>query len=301
MTTISHIKACLGEDAAKYAANKHRGGSSGNKGTRYEDFFMAYKVVKAAAFLVKDPEAPDPHVQGQVFGFVDDVRIATNVGTEYFQLKNKTEGVSWSSGNHSIAKDFEYQVVLSQHCGEPEPRTTLVVPSTELVSALKQCMPDEIQKHTQVEHFPWSGTVNRLVLECSELRETLSTLANVETPTPDVLSGVFGAMLMACCEHPNGATTCELAACVRNMYPGLLRLLPITEDWERCFRPEFKGVLDAINGLVYGAKRGYFYWMCAGTSGVFSASILSEEFARFQEDIIQSMPKSFEKFEEVLP
>lgn len=62
---IAAIEDCLGKDAAKYAANKHRGGSSGAKGARYEDFFLAVKVAEAAAALVDDPDAEWPHVKGQ--------------------------------------------------------------------------------------------------------------------------------------------------------------------------------------------------------------------------------------------
>lgn len=301
MSTNADITACLGEGPAKYAANKHRGGSSGNKGTRYEDFFIAYKAVEAAVRLLTDHNAPNPHIKGQDdVGFVDDARIASDTATDYFQLKNK-DAVSWTAGKHPIATDFGYQMTLSKHVGEPAPTTNLVVPTAELAAKLQEGIPTEIKDHTQVHHFPWSVTANRLVLESANLREWLTKLAHVDAPTNEALSGAFGTFLMASIEYPDGATASDLADLATRMYPGQLRLLPITEDWEQHLNPGFTRVLAGIPGLVYGAKRGFFYWSGFGTSGVFGSSVLSEEFKNFQNDIVQIGPKTFEEFEEVLP
>lgn len=294
------IEKCLGQAVAKYAANKQRGGSSGNKGTRYEDFFMAYRVAQEVAAIVNDPAYPDPHVQGQCIGLVDDLRIAASQSTKYYQLKNQ-EKVSWTAGDHPIAKDFAYQRTLSQYLKEPSPSTTLVVACKMLAASLTEAVPEDIVDHTQVEHFPWFVTPNRLVLEFPQLREHLSALAHTEHPTDDVLSAVFGMLLIACFNHPDGASACEIARKAGEMLPSQLRPLPTTEDWESYIDPNFKQALDAIHGLVYSVKRGFFHWAGFGTSGVFGSSVLSDEFKQFQNDIVQHPPKTFENFEGVLP
>lgn len=300
MATNADIAACLGEGPAKYAANKHRGGSNGNKGTRYEDFFIAYKVVEAAVSLLTDPTAPNLHIKGQDdVGFVDDARIASDMATGYFQLKNKNS-VSWMAGRHPIATDFGYQATLSKHIGEPTPSTNLVVPTAALAAELRESIPADIKDHTQVHHFPWSVTANRLILESANLRKWLAKLSHVDAPTDDVLSGAFGMFLMANLECPDGATVSELTDLATKMFPGQLRLLPITEDWEQRLTPAFTQVLAGIPGLKYSAKRGFFCWSGFGTSGVFGSSVLSEEFKNFENNIVQIGPKTFEEFEEVL-
>ncbi|HEX7815800.1 hypothetical protein [Dyella sp.] len=298
MATNAQIKACLGVDAARYAANKHRGGSSGNKGTRYEDFFMAFKVAEAAArWMVGES---NPHVKGQDEGFVDDLRLGSDDGTAYFQMKNQ-EAVSWTAGEHPIATDFQYQHKLSVFMNEPAPSTNLVVPAATLANTLGESIPVDIKSHSAVVHFPWTRTANKLVLELPALREHLAVLSHVEKPTDDALTGTFGALLMACIEFPDGATVSQLLGKAAGLFPGQIRLLPDDQDWERHFDLRFRQVLDRIEGLMYGASRGFFQWTAFGTSGVFAQSVLSEEFALFQNQIVKLQPKTFEAFEEALP
>lgn len=300
MATHNDIETCLGTDVAKYAANKQRGGSNGNKGTRYEDFFMVHRIAQEVAAIIKVPTYPDPHVQGQCTGLVDDLRVASPQATQYYQLKNK-ESVSWNAGDHPIAKDFAYQKKLSDYLNEPNPNTTLIVADSSQASDLLASVPADIGDHTDVEHFPWFAAPNRLVLELPELRENLSALSHIDNPTDDVLSGVFGMLLMACLNLPEGAKASEIAQTAAKQVPGQLRPLPATQDWESYLTLEFKLVLDAIHGLVYSIKRGVFHWSGFGTSGVFRSSVLSEEFKQFQNDIVQREPKTFEDFEGVLP
>ncbi len=300
MASHEDITACLGQEAAVYAANKHRGGRNGNKGTRYEDYFIAYKVVEAAVNLFEDQDAHNPHIQGQVYGFVDDARIASANATDYYQLKNK-DSVSWTSGDRPLATDFEYQYSLSIRLEEPEPSTALVVPEPTLAQNLKKSVPDSIKRYTAVYCFPWCETANRLVYESEELRERLAKLSHVENASNDTLYSVFCALLMACMEKPEGATVEELLNCASQINPIQLRLLPATEKWEQHLRDDVKKILAKIDGLVYGAKRGVFYWSCFGTSGIFESNVLSKEFKDFQDSIVQLNPKTFDEFESLLP
>lgn len=294
------IEACLGADVAKYAANKQRGGSNGNKGTRYEDHFIATKVVETAVAWLEGLVDDKTHIQGQVYGFVDDARIASQEATNYFQLKNK-EAVSWTSGDHPLATDFLYQVKLSAHLKEPKPSTALVVSSSGAAEELRTSIPDDIKPHTSVHHFPWCQTANRLVLECVELRERLAKLVHLENATPDTLYGVFCMLQMACIEKPEGATIQELLDCASKISPCQLRLTPISTNWEEHLLPDVHNVLAQIDGLQYGAKRGFFYWSGFNTSGIFEANVLSEEFRDFQNNIVQFKPKTFEEFERLIP
>lgn len=300
MAEDADIRACLGDQAAQYAANKHRGGSGGNKGTRYEDYFIVCKVVEAAVALLDDPTASNPIVQSQVYGFVDDVRIADASGTGYFQLKNKGTA-SWTAGTHPLVTDFAHQAALATYLGEPSPYTNLVLSSAELAAAMLNDIPDMIRHHTNVLYFPWYSTFNRHVLEHDELRQQLAKLATTDNAPNDVLTGILGALLMACLVKPEGATILELLTEANRMFPSQLRLMPAEQNWEHYLLDDFHSVLAKVEGLVYGAKRGFFYWSGFGTSGVFGSNVLSDEFKEFQNDIVQFKPKTFEEFEKFLP
>lgn len=294
------IEACIGGDAVTYAKNKHRGGSAGAKGTRYEDLFLAVKVAEAIVRVSDDPNEEWPHVVGQAFGFVDDARIATTKSTEYFQLKNKLD-VSWLAGQHPIVDDFKHQYKLAYHLNEPQPSTCLVVAYEEQRKSLQDGMPAEIEAHSTVQFFPWFETANRLVIERAEIQELLRKLAKVEQPTLDELAGVLYVLIMGCIEHPDGASAEDVVACAARMCPGQLRSLPVSENWEQHLNSEFKQILARIPGLAYGAKRGFFHWSAFGTSGVFRQNCLSDEFREFQQQIVNSAPETFEDFERVLP
>lgn len=300
MTTETQIRALLGEDAANYASNKHRGGRSGVKGGRYEDFFMAYKVIEAAMPLIDGYETDHPHIRSQILGFVDDLRIGSKAATAYYQLRNRGTA-SWGAGQRSLEDDFALQFKLATSIREPLPTTHIVVPTSQLAAVLTESLPSTIRSHTQVHEFPWTETANNLVLRDQALRQRLIKLSNAEAPTNDVLSGTFCAILAACNEHPEGASADAFIDTACRLFPGQIRLLPAAEDWEARLHPEFVATLDRIQGLAYGAKRGFFYWSGFGTSGIFSCAVHSDEFRQFQDQIVQSPPATFEEFERALP
>lgn len=300
MADRSDVEACLGAAVAIYFANKRRGGDAGNKGTRYEDYFVACKVAQAAAALMDDVAANDPHVSTQVGAFVDDARFATPTATGYYQLKNANT-VTWTTGDNPIATDFAWQFRLCSHLREPAPTTSLVVSSTDLAADLRESIPDVIKSHTQVVHFPWTVTLNRLVLESEEIRRHLSALANVENASNDVLSGVMYALMNAVIEKPEGDTIRGLLAHAAKLFPSQLRALPVEEDWHRHLREEFTQVLANIEGLSYRAARGFFHWSGFGMSGTFASDVTSDAFKAFQDDIVRRNPATFEAFEKVLP
>lgn len=300
MVERADIVACLGQDAATYFANKRRGGNAGNKGTRYEDHFVAYQIAKAAAALFDNAGAADPHIRAQVDAFVDDVRIATASTTDYYQLKN-ADAINWTAGEHPIATDFALQMRLCEHLAEAAPSTTLVVSFADLAATLRECIPAAIRAHTRVEHFPWAATLNRLVLESDEIRRVLSKLANLENASNDVLSGVLYALMNACLEKPDGGTVRELLAQAARLFPSQLRVLPADEDWSGHLREDFTHILANIEGLSYGAARGFFHWSGFGTSGIFGSNVSSDAFKAFQDDVVRHRPATFEEFEKVLP
>lgn len=300
MTVEDDILAYFGADLARYVANKHRGGLSGTRGTRYEDHFAVWVLARAAVALIDDPSSNDPHMASQVSGFVDDLRVSSEASTDYYQLKNAAT-VSWTSGEHPIAKDFEHQFVLSGHRGEPAPRTHLIVSDPALVEPLSARIPESIRDHTSIADFPWLETANRLVLTYAPLREILARLAHVENPRDDTLAGVFYMLCSAYLETPRGDHVRSILDRARGMFPGQIRTFPISTAWEDALLPAFVAVLAGIQGLEYGAERGFFHWSGYGTQGVFGSDVTSDGFRTFQATVIDSRPSTFEAFEALLP
>ncbi len=193
------------------------------------------------------------------------------------------------------------QFRLSTYLQESAPRTTLVVSSSEIAASLNASVPQAIQAHTSVRHFPWTVTANRLVLEDPQLQAWLKELVHSPDATKEALCGAFGALMMACINKPDGASVEELLADASLFYPGTIRLFPTKKDWQGQLSVDFTKILATIPGLVYSADRGFFRWKAYGTSGIFGSSVLSEEFAKFQDIVVRTAPKTFEEFEGVLP
>lgn len=300
MAIEDDVQACLGADIARYFANKHRGGSSGERGKRYEDHFAVWLLAEAAVASLDIPSSCDLHISSQVPGFVDDLRVSCATSTRYYQLKN-AETVSWSAGLHPIASDFAYQIVLSRHVVEPAPTTHLVLATEDLAVALRGNMPSGIAGHTTVIHFPWAETANRLVLTYLPMRSLLAQLAHVEDAPIDTLSGVFYALSAAFLESPNGDRVHDVLDRARRMFPGQIRMLSPQAGWVASLSPAFTAVLAGIRGLAYGAERGFFHWSGYGTQGVFPSDVTTGAFSDFQNSVIASHPSTFEAFEALLP
>lgn len=296
-TMIDAIRSHFGDAGIKYVANKHQGGKNGNKGIRYEDYFIGTKIVEAAVRLVDDWNAENPHIQGQYFCFVDDVRIQTKTKTSYYQIKNALN-VSWDS----LKDDFKKQYELSTKLTEPDPITNIIVSCDNLADKLKKSIPEGIKKHSFVYYFPWHGSVNKLVLEDKCIQGELSKLAYIEQPTLDILIGVFHALIAGFNNYPCGASVKEILQDVRKMYPCQLRLFPSTLDFKKeQLKPQFQSTLDRIQGLTYSIERGGFHWFGFGMSGFFGTDHKSKsQFEKLQNQIIEKEPKEFDEFEKIL-
>ncbi|WP_157903250.1 hypothetical protein [Cupriavidus malaysiensis] len=290
----------FGEASLSYARNKHRGGQSGKKGTRYEDYFATLRVAEIAAEHVKiGGKKPDwPKIEGQAVGFVDDLVLSSVAETQHSQCKN-SPSVTWSGGEHPIAGDFAMQHDLAAATGKPDPRMELVVSDSELAEKLRNCIPDNIEPYSSVRLFPYATTANRLVLEDKEIQRTLAHLTRAEEPELDELSETFQAILLSWIETDGQCSIGELLARAGKQSPQLLRTFPITDGVEH-LSPGFVAALAAVNDLKYSVKRGFFSWYSSGTSGIFPHDCGTEEFARFQKRVIKNAPSNFDAFWDLL-
>ena len=294
-TFIQEVNACLGEDVAKYVRNKRKGGNNNKKGSRYEDFFCAAKLSEIAAKCITENCQDWPELCEQSDSIIDDLLVKYLHSELYYQLKNVSR-LSWHSGKHPLAKDFEYQHKLCLHKGINSYRMTLVVSKQALAQQMSNDLPLNIETYTNIELFPFSnGSINRLIAEHHPLRENLKYLTRVEDPTDDELEGAFGALL--CALIAQNKVSCSKAIFKRGQQqsPQLLRLLPEQAEDFQC-DPRFEETLARIGGLVWNLKRGFFTWSIQEFSGVLEYNCLSEDFTRFQQRVIQSSPSNFSEF-----
>jgi len=289
----------FGTDILTYVANKKRGGDSGRKGTRYEDFFFLYKAAEIAVKYLAAPK-PWPTVRGQVFGFVDDVVVIEPNRTDYYQLKN-VKSITWTSGDHPLEVDFYNQYTVAQALGQPNPMTHLVVSDRTLKGSLEAAVPQNIRSYSSVIYFPYSeGSLNRLVLESDELQVVLKSLSKHSNPTLDQIEGVFGVLAMSLWQHPDGGEVDTLLHAANQRLPNLLRSLEVVDE-KQFVIPEFENTLAGIPGLTYSFDKGFFSWSAFGMSGIFDTDCASAEFAKFQADVVQAQPGVFDDFEGLLP
>lgn len=293
----SDIESLFGREARDYVANKQRGGVSGQKGTRYEDYFVAFKVAEIAAEHISTSNAPWPTIGSQMVGFVDDVVVEDATSTTYFQLKN-VQSLSWKRGSHPLEIDFKCQFALaSEKWGKPSPYTELVVSSETLHATLTAAIPAPIAAHSRVSFFPYcEGGINQYVLTHPGLQECLKALAKSENAHLDELEAVLGVLILASSYvSPEGGRVDDIIRKTRRNFPHQLRSL--VADTEQLLEPEFRAALDAIPGLSYSVERGFFRWEGFGTVGTFRVDCEHEDFARFQTEIIAKQPQTFDDFE----
>lgn len=298
---MSAINDLFGSEDVNYVEHKHRGGSSGAKGTHYEDVFLALKVAEAVADLVDGISSEWPHITGQYRCFVDDVRISLSTKTEYFQLKNHTTIPSWTSGVHPIAEDFHKQYQLSMKLEEPNPATILVVPEVTFLKTLRQTMPEHIRSFSSVYRFPSFKSPDLYVWEVGWVEVMLRKLSIDGNAEIDQLVGLLGALLMACQASHHGSSAGDIVDHVARMHPSQIRVIPDQQDWKLLLRPDFQKILAQIPDLDYRIERGFFQWSGLGMSQTFVFNCLSKEFNRFQEAVESRRPTTFEEFEEMLP
>lgn len=109
---------------------------------------------------------------------------------------------------------------------------------------------------------------------------------------------VFGVLLLACINHPEGCRVDQLIKFANSLQPSQIRTL---DDGALPLLEEFVSVLAGISGLTYDIERGFFSWSGFGTSGVLGFDCSSAEFKQFQDVVIQKQPKTFDDFELLIP
>ena len=301
MTIYSTIETHFGEDVAVYIRNKHTGGHSGKKGSRYEDFFLVYKVAMAIADMVSGKyPGVIATISSQTPSILDDVCVSSSQQTEHYQCKN-VEGITWQSGVHPLITDFEYQFRLSAILKETNPTTHLVLSCPQLANNRRADIPEQIAIHTKVEYFPWYERPNVLVQQHRELRDQLAQISIRPNPSLDILANIFAYILGAAVVAAPNSSASDLWEMAHTLGPSSIRRPDHLPSIDSRVIGEFEIILGNIPGLNYIISHGIFTWSGFGLDGVISSDVSSPTFQTFQESIIKGRPQTFDDFEALLP
>lgn len=295
LPSLSDFEGSLDDKTIRYLNNKNRGGENGSKGCIYELIYLASVAAKLLCEFEVTPTSKFPRLHWQLIGFVDDACVEHEDTTEFYQIKN-VQSLSWTTGEHPIYEDFELQYQVSSKVGSPSPCTSLVVPDIALQVKLTAEIPDTIKLHSNVHYFPYlDGSLNRIVQENDEVRDSLKQITRSENPTIDQLEAVLGVLYLACMHTKGGKSLWQMYEVASRQHPNQLRLF---EEFN--VMPEFEDALNRIRNLSYNFDRGFFNWSALGTSGTLGVSCANEKFVEFQKRVIQRQPTTFDALEEFL-
>lgn len=143
----------FGADILSKIQNKHRGGVSSRKGSRYEDQFLLHKLLQVA---VDNNDWDNHRLSCQNLDFLDDVcyeNLSTKAKHNY-QLKNSSGSVAdWDSEISQLAR-FQYETDLKFHC-MTESYSYLVVSDERKANNNKEKIPEDLINYAKCEYFPY--------------------------------------------------------------------------------------------------------------------------------------------------
>ena len=297
MYTSQDIERCFNAATRQYLENKNRGGSSGQKGTRYEDYFAVYKIAQLAPQILETGLVV--YFTGQILAFVDDLIIdIPSQPLQHYQLKN-SKTVSWSTGPHPIQDDFANQHHLNQAVCTRASQLFLLVADATLAATLDATIPSMVRAFSQVLFFPHSPDILTVVEQVPDFRAALVYLSAFEAPEPDkidfVAKALIGAWITSSAFSPLGH---DLLTQAQSQSPQYIRSFQPDLDLD----PKVKEILQNIEDFEYNLAKGFLHWDYANglQSGTPPYSIETDTFRRLQERIKDRRPTTFEELENLL-
>ncbi len=289
------IEQVFDADTLKYLQRKNSGGMSGREGTRYEDYFVVYKLAELAPAMLEDWLIV--YFSGQLLTFVDDLIIdIPSEPLQHYQLKNSRR-VEWKAGPHPIQDDFANQQLLNQSFLARDSQLYLVVSDPNTSSQLSSCIPPAIAPFSQVLHFPYLPIVD-LLAQIADFRDAVVYLSAFEKPQPDKLEYAAYALLGAWLDSSGIVSGQQLLLKAQKQTPQYIRSF----EFDLALDPEVEKILSQIEDFKYNLAKGFLHWEYADglQSGTPPYSIDTDNFHRLQERIKILRPTTFEELEILL-
>jgi hypothetical protein len=297
----SDISSLFGTSESKRILARNLGGKSGQKGSRFEDFFATYKLAEQLSKSYRKGMFADRSrttVHSQLLAFVDDVIVQRRKTRSawHYQLKNAAI-VSWDAGSPSLADDFDRQRRLCRHTGV-NGRSYLVVSS----GILRQKLDNErIAKQIScngVLEFPFVN-FDVLVQTWLPFRSALIcispfTFSDVQS---DKLRALANIILGAWVSAPNELSISELAHALERTPTAFARPLAGTAK----LPVDVRAIFRRIPGFRFKVRKGFLFWSCGPVdNGIYPFSMRTKEFGNLIKRLRKTRPRCFEDIEEQL-
>lgn len=288
----SHHK--LGWNKLKKLKNQTRGGESNEKGGRHERYFAVFQLAKHFPVALR----ADVTINHQAEAYVDDlVVINKSEGTKFsYQLKDSAT-VSWR-GKRGIVGYFTQQHILdAEYHGIPAAITVLVLGNKKAFDKLSSNIPKEIDAHTEVLYFENCESPNKLLLCHSEFRSSIEQLC--VSSDLNQLEMIVQGLLGAWEAHKSTVQDLELIVqkAIAQMKPNVFKNF---DGHEVELNPDFKAIVDSIDGLSYEVTNGGFKYTFHSRNGVLEGLVNPEEFEGLCEKVILCKPNTAMELMEVL-
>jgi len=279
---------------------RHTGGVSGQKGTRFEDFFAVFKLVEELSFCYRNGSTRYKNVRraivrAQVFAMIDDVAVEVRKPriAEHYQLKNARQ-VSWGSGRNSLAEAFLQQKRLCNKV-KVKSRLYLVVPNQALRTRLQNSASSGLSKCATVAVFPF-GSIPLLVQMHKPLRKALIKLSPFRKAS--VENDKLLSLAKFVCGHwfaaNNKLSINDLAMAMEKEAGAFCRPMKGT----RPMPSDIDKLLSRIPRFKWKLHKGFLFWSYGKTdSGRYPHHCWTREFDRLLARIQQHRPDSFEAIE----
>lgn len=297
MYSREEIESLFGTDSVERIDARHKGGESGQKGTRFEDYFATHLLASRLGEAYGQKGFRDHNeitFHSQAYAFVDDlvVELKGKGLVEHYQLKNASS-VSWGSGEDSIGVDFASQGELCSKKGL-KGRLFLVVSSKSQRRKLDEKRKAKNINCEKVLYFPYA-IPNNLLLTYKPFRHALVKISpfHKKDAENDKLSALATFLLGTWVAAPNKLALEELAkkleesGCpARPM--GRTRKLP----------SDVAKILKVIPGFKFWIRKGYLFWEWRQTdNGMYPFHTGTKAFDNLSKRIRQSRPNTFEALE----
>ncbi|MEB3230816.1 MAG: hypothetical protein VKJ64_07395 [Leptolyngbyaceae bacterium] len=295
MYTPADIQQQFDAATLAYLQNKTRGGDSGQKGTRYEDYFAVYKLTQLAQAILET--GLTAAFRSQILAFVDDLIIDIDAEPlQHYQLKNSPT-VSWNAGDRPIQADFDKQQQLNQAQLNRESDLSLVVSDANCAKRLQNTMPGAIAPFSRVQYFPKPSPLLAWLEQVPEWKQAIVYLSAFDNPEPDKMEYVVKALMGAWITCKT-ASALELLTIAQQQSPQYIRSF----QTDLTLDVEVKTILGNIPDFRYSFSKGFLHWDYADglISGTPPYSADTDAFRRLQERIKERKPTTFEELENLL-
>ena len=177
MTVADFVEKNLGADLRKKLERIGTGGTSNEKGNKYESFFAVAKICSAVATSLSSSNFDNYTVSAQEPAFVDDIcyKVHNLKAKTNYQAKNSSgPAASWTK---DIEERCTYQkgIDLNYHGVNTSKNVLLVSSRAKRQKNIKK-IPQNMRTYCFCEHFPYLESSVELILAHKPLRNDLESI-----------------------------------------------------------------------------------------------------------------------------